>query len=381
MLHSWKVNAPQGTNSRTKVSLFKKATLAFFLFMPLQLLWKKKVSADSCTRVHVFSRPNPVFLWDPTHPSLGSQLSGPECPVLQEWILKPHPLKISSHGSWRTLRETFLNFLKIKDTTKVLAVALIITVTTNTKRGWAFAYQPVKNSQELSQLYSQYNCCVLDGDTVISAIDMCIQNHGVVISPFWLSTWGVIFVVSYLVDGRMVLILGLRFGKRGFQWACDTSLVHMWENPWGGWNAGPFKRYNDQIAFLHNQVLLMGLKRVVALRLKMEITLFIKLHHIFDVSSLYQYQHYSRTTPQGTHHPTLDVWGETFQNRLKHAPFVTRLDGHQGITRASSWSGTLRRKSYHTSGLNCSLHNHGIINKVWHFRVNIVVQTLHPTNT
>ena len=46
---------------------------------------------------------------------------------------------------------------------------------------------------------------------------------------------------------------------------------------------------------------------MVVLRIKMEIILFIKLYYTFDGSSLYQYQHTSRTTAHGSHHSTLKV--------------------------------------------------------------------------
>ena len=50
-----------------------------------------------------------------------------------------------------------------------------------------------------------------------------------------------------------------------------------------------------------------SLMRVVAMRLKMEIILFIKLYLALDGYPLHQYQLTSRTTAQGAHQSTLDV--------------------------------------------------------------------------
>ena len=60
-------------------------------------------------------------------------------------------------------RETLLSFVIIEDPAKELVVAQINTVTANAKREWACEYPPLKYLQELSQLHSQYNSCVLDG--------------------------------------------------------------------------------------------------------------------------------------------------------------------------------------------------------------------------
>ena len=114
------------------------------------------------SRVHDFCHANPVYLWDRTHPSLDSKLSGPEGHILQEWNIMSLPLKISPQGSWRIIRETLLTFLTIGDTKKLLAVPLITTVTASAKRDNACAYHPVKYPQKLSQFHSYYNSCVLD---------------------------------------------------------------------------------------------------------------------------------------------------------------------------------------------------------------------------
>ena len=156
-----------------------------------------KGSGWQCARVHVFCHPKPVSLWDPTHPSLDSHLSRPDSHILQEWNFKSLPLKSSPQGSWNIITATLLTLQKIWDTKNLLVVALITTGTANSKRDWACTYRPGKNLLEHSQLHSHDNSYVLDGWPLISAIHLCIQNSGGVVSPFFIST----SVVSGDIEG------------------------------------------------------------------------------------------------------------------------------------------------------------------------------------
>ena len=91
--------------------------------------------------------------------------------------------------------------------------------------------------------------------SVISAIEVCIENHGDVIFTYWLSSSGVNLRASHLVESRWVLILCLGSWMREFQRALGvTHPSHVgkslsWSAHWSS------KWYLDQTAILYNRVL------------------------------------------------------------------------------------------------------------------------------
>jgi len=90
-------------------------------------------------RVHKFSvHPNPVSIWDTSHPSLDPPLSWPESPLHKEGNLKTLHMKPSPQGTWRIRRETLLQFLAIVDTTNKLVVAIVSKLTASTQRDISF---------------------------------------------------------------------------------------------------------------------------------------------------------------------------------------------------------------------------------------------------
>ena len=69
--------------------------------------------------------------------------------------LKNLQVKPSLQGSWRVRSESLLPFLKIVDTTNGLTVSLVNPLTARTPRDSVCAYQSLKNTPEIFQLYSQ----------------------------------------------------------------------------------------------------------------------------------------------------------------------------------------------------------------------------------
>ena len=91
----------------------------------------------------------------------------------------------------------------------------------------------------------------------------------------------------------------------------------------------------------------------LAMRLKSEILLFIKLYNPQDGSSFTSVSTYLlKKKAQGAFHPTLQVWGwklpiwgPTSPSPLTERLLVTRLNGHHAIANASSWPGPFRGKA------------------------------------
>jgi len=110
--------------------------------------------------------------------------------------------------------------------------------------------------------------------------------------------------------------------------------------------------------------------RVVALGLKLEIILFIKLYQPFYGSSLHQYQHISRTSAQGSHHPTLIVsWWEILKGALACPfPITGKLLCHKAWELPLQQVGLEHSDRSHSShsGTSCFLYNDGVVPEyVW----------------
>lgn len=64
-----------------------------------------------------------------------------------------------------------------------MAVELVTTIPASTKLDRACSYQPVKYPPDISSIILCEFLC-LDGQGVISAVDIYIQKRGIVISPY-----------------------------------------------------------------------------------------------------------------------------------------------------------------------------------------------------
>ena len=112
-------------------------------------------------------------------------------------------------------------------------------------------------------------------------------------------------------------------------------------------------------------VFLRRLMRVLAMRLKVEIILFIKLYHPSDGSSFTSVSTYlQKKKAQGANPPTLDVWGWEFLTWAHHAPLfsqrgccVTRIDGHLAIAVAVSCPGPFKGKATQHTRPTCYPQN------------------------
>jgi len=171
---------------------------------------------------------------------------------------------------------------------------------------------------------------------------------------------------------------------RCFKWALGMSLFPHVGKDWGVRLTGPFKIYHDQTARLYIRCLAWETDESIGHEAKdgdntvcqilsaiWWFILYISINIPPEQQLSVPINQFSicegENFPHGAHHTSL----------LSQRGFcVTRLDGHH-----ARFARTYLRESNSThSGLTCSLHNGSFPKHVWHFRVNVVFQTLHTKN-
>ena len=103
-----------------------------------------------------------------------------------------------------------------------------------------------------------------------------------------------------------------------------------------------------------------------------------------------EHQHTARTTSQGAHSPTLEVWGwelptcgPTCTSHLTEWQLVWNAQWVSVHCCGNQLDWNFQKEgNYYHSGPNCSLYNCGCFpGHVWQFRVNILFQKVHPRTT
>ena len=171
-------------------------------------------------RGHVLFHPKPLYLGHYSsfsrHLILSSRVSKREKSRNLTWI----PQRRSHGGSQERY---FFHFWKLWTQKNMMAVALVITLTSSTLRDWACDNQPVKNTTEISQDHFLKSLCFgrLACDSSYWQVYSEVCSF---IFPLLNVFFRVILRASNLVIVRRVWFHSLGSGMRCFKWALVTRL-------------------------------------------------------------------------------------------------------------------------------------------------------------